>query len=202
MENGEYSDRRWVEMQDSMKAGRAALDRMFDESLEKKAGVLKKRAEQLARAEKKVEEGALLEVVEFMLAHEKHAIELRHIREVYPLLEITPLPRTPSFVMGIINVRGQIMSVVDVKKFFDLPDKGLTDLNQVIILKNEEMEFGILADKILGVRSIPVEFVQPPPAAFRNIRVEYLKGVTNEPLVILDGAKILGDKKIIVHEEV
>ncbi len=203
MENGEiYDDARWVEMQDSMKIGRAALDRMFDESPEEKAGILKERAAALAKTEKRIEDGAFLEVVEFMLAHEKYAIELTHIREVYPLIEITSLPRTPSFVMGIINVRGQILSVIDVKKFFDLPAKGLTNLNQVIILKNDEMEFGILADMILGVRLIPVEIVQPQPAAFRDVRVEYLKGVTNEPLVILDGARILGDKKIIVHEDV
>lgn len=192
----------WLRIQDSMKAGITALEKIFEESPEKKAKTLKQRAEDLAKGGVEVEEGKKsLDVVEFLLAHEKYAIELRHIREVYPLTDITPLPCTPSFVAGIINVRGQIMSVVDIKKFFDLPDTGFSDLNHVIILKNEDMEFGILADRILGVSSLPEDDVQPPPPAFKDVRAEYLKGVTKDPLIILDGGRILGDKKIVVHEE-
>ena len=83
-----------------------------------KKEILKARARALAR-----ESGAgtvvqTIEVIEFLLAYERYAMELDHVREVFPLKEITPLPGTPPFVLGIINVRGQIVSVVDLKKFF------------------------------------------------------------------------------------
>jgi purine-binding chemotaxis protein CheW len=112
------------------------------------------------------------------------------------------MPCAPPFVLGIINVRGQILSVIDIKKFFDLPEKGLTDLNKVIILHSDSTEFGILADVILGVRSVSLSELQPSLPTLTGIRQEYLKGVTKERLVILDAAKLLCDKRIIIHEEV
>lgn len=143
-----------------------------------------------------------IEVVEFQLAHEKYAIESNYISEVYPLKELTPLPCTPKFVAGIINVRGKIISVIDIKKFFDLPEKGITDLNKVIIIHNVLMEFGILADAVLGASQIPLLDIQISLPMLTGICTEYLRGVTPEQLVILDAEKILSDKKIIVDEDV
>jgi purine-binding chemotaxis protein CheW len=168
--------------------------------LEGKARVLKERARALAKQSKGIEgEGAYLEVVEFMLAHERYALELTHISEVYPLKELTPLPGTPDFVLGIINVRGQILSIVDIKKFFELPEKELTNLNQVIILQSEEMEFGILADEILGTRSIPASAIQTSLPTLTGIREKYLKGVIGDGVVILDGEKILSDDSLLIR---
>ena len=169
-------------------------------SSKEKAMTLRERAKALAREPVGAEEDEeYLEVAEFMLAHERYALELTHIREVYPLKELTPLPGTPDFVLGIINVRGQILSIIDIKRFFDLPEKGLTNLNQVIILQSDEMEFGILADEILGTRSIPASTIQTSLPTLTGIRAEYLKGVTGDRVVILDGEKILSDEKIVVQ---
>lgn len=165
--------------------------------------ILRERAKALAlEPDKKEAAQQRIEVLEFLLAYEKYGIESSYVREVYPLKELTPLPGTPPFVVGIINVRGQIVSVIDIKKFFDLPEKGLTDLNKVIILRNEEMEFGILADLILGVSSVSLSDMQPTLPTLTGIREEYLKGITGERLVILDAGKLLSDNKMIVHEEV
>ena len=112
------------------------------------------------------------------------------------------MPCTPPFVLGIINVRGQILSVIDLKKFFDLPEKGLTDLNKVIIVKGDSMQLGILADVILGYRTISLQDVQSPLPTLTGIREEYLRGVTSERLVVLDVGSILSDKNIVIHEEV
>ena len=169
-------------------------------SSKEKARTLKERAKALAREPKGIEEDeSHLEVVEFMLAHERYALELTHIREVYPLKELTPLPGTPDFVLGIINVRGQILSIVDIKRFFDLPEKVLTNLNQVIILQSDEMEFGILADEILGTRLIPASAIQASLPTLTGIRAEYLKGVTGDRVVILNGEKIVLDEKMVVQ---
>jgi purine-binding chemotaxis protein CheW len=170
---------------------------------EERRKVLKARAKALAQEPKK--EGLAfkeqVEIVEFLLAYERYGIELRFVREVYPLKDLTPLPVTPPFVLGMINVRGQILSVIDIKRFFDLPEKGLTDLNKVIILHNDGMEFGILADVIIGANRIPLSDIQTSLPTLVGIREEYLKGVTRERLVILDAEKLLRDKRLIVQEE-
>lgn len=168
-----------------------------------KEKILKARATALAQQqEEKDANDEYLEVVEFLLSHEKYGIESSYVREVYLLKELTPLPCTPQFVSGIINVRGQILSVIDIRKFFELPEKGLTDLNRVIIIHNNKIEFGILADVVLGARSIPFRGIQPSLPTLTGIRAEYLRGITSERLVILDAEKILSDRKLIVHEEI
>lgn len=92
------------------------------------------------------------------------------MREVYPIKELTPLPCTPSFVLGIINVRGQILTVIDLRRFFDLPIKGLTDLNKVIVIEHHEGELGVLADAILGVRSLCSSEIRPAPSTLTGVR--------------------------------
>lgn len=165
--------------------------------------ILRERARALAReGPKTAQSEARLQVVEFLLAHERYAIEAHYIREVYPVREFTALPCTPPFVLGIINVRGQIVSIIDLRKFFDLPRQGLTDLNRAIILRQHEMEFAVLADAIVGVRFVPLDEVQPSLPTLTGIRAEYLKGVCRDGMVILDGGKILSDRKIIVEENV
>ena len=144
----------------------------------------------------------MLEVLEFRLAQERYALEDRWVQEVCPLKELTPLPCTPPFVLGIVNVRGRILPVLDLKKFFDLPEQGLTDLHRIILVRGNDLELGLLADVIVGVRSIPADSLQPSLPTLTGIRGEYLKGVTAERLVVLDLARILADPKIIVHEEV
>ncbi|MGE0680210.1 MAG: chemotaxis protein CheW [Candidatus Binatia bacterium] len=192
----------WQAIHRRMDLVRIALEQGFTLTVEDKKKILRARAKALAHEPEASQEGReQLEVVEFCLAYERYAIELSYVREVYPLKELTLLPDTPAFLAGIINVRGQIVSVVDLKKFFTLPEKGLTDLNKVIIVNNGHIEFGLLVDAVAGVRRIPVLEVQPPLPTLTGIHREYLRGVTSRHLVILDAAKILADSKIIVREE-
>lgn len=201
-QDGQRSTIEWSEIQRRIELGREILEKVFEPSPEEKGNILKARARALAREAEKIEEaGKCLEVVGFLLAHEKYALELTHIREVYPLKDLTPLPGTPAFVLGIINVRGQILSIIDLKKLFELPEQRLTDLSQIIILHSDEMEFGILADEILDVQSIPLKDIQAPLPTLTGTRVKYLKGVTAEPVVVLNGEKILSDESIVVHKE-
>ncbi len=165
--------------------------------------ILRARAEILARvSEESAPEGERLEIVEFLLASEHYAIESAYIGEVYPLKDLTPLPCTPAFVLGVINLRGKILSVIDLHRFFDLPEKGLSDLNKVIILRNDYMEFGILADAIITARWISRAALLSSLPTLTDVRADYLKGVTEDRLVVLDGGKILSDRGVVVHEEV
>jgi purine-binding chemotaxis protein CheW len=172
-------------------------------SPERQKRILKERARALARAPQDQAAAAeSIEIVEFLLADERYGLESSYVREVYPMKELAPIPCVPLFVLGVINAHGEIVSVIDLKKFFDLPEKGLTDLNKVIILHSDRMTFGVLADAILGVRNIPVRALQPTLPTLTGIRGEYLKGVTQERLVILDAARLLSDEKIVVNETV
>lgn len=182
--------------------GSAGAERSWTPEPEKAQRILKARAQMLAREPDKPSPGDMLEIVEFRLAEETYGIESRHVREVYPLADLTPLPCTPPFVLGIINLRGEILSVIDIKRFFDLPEKGLTDLNKVIVLRSDRMLFGILADAILGMRTIPLSTVQPSLPTLTGIREKYLRGVTAERTVLLDAEKLLMDDGIIVREQV
>ena len=193
----------WSDIHRRLEIGREAIERGFEPTPEEKKRILKDRAESLAsQPEEEKEPDKYLKIVDFLLAHETYAIETEYIREVYPLKELIPLPGTPPFVLGIINVRGKILSIIDIKKFFELPEKGITDLNKVIIIHADEMEIGILADIVLGVRSVPLKDIQPSLPTLTGIREEYLKGVTRERLVVLDARKLLLDRNIIVHEDV
>jgi len=165
--------------------------------------ILRARAQALARPPEQAPAAeTLLEVLEFRLAQERYAVETRHVHEVVPLKDLTPLPCTPPFVLGIVNVRGRITPVIDIKKFFDLPDQGLTDLHRIIRVRGNDLELGLLAEVIVGVRTIPVDSLQPSLPTLTGIRADYLKGVTAERLVVLDLDRVLADPKIIVHEEV
>lgn len=168
---------------------------------EESIAILHARARDLAQAPPLENEGEQVEILLFRLAYETYGIETRFVREVYPMKELTPLPGVPAFVAGIVNVRGQVLSVIDLKQFFELP-QGLSDLNKVIILSNGDMEFGILADAIVEVRNIVRSEIQLGLPTLTGIREQYLKGVTAELFIVLDAIKLLRDSKIVVHEEV
>ncbi|MFH0976464.1 MAG: chemotaxis protein CheW [Spirochaetota bacterium] len=189
----------WTNVHARVREMEAGLESNFKLPPEKIKEQLKKRA--LALAAEKSSESCVEEsirVVEFLLAGERYGIETAFLKEVYPLRDITPLPGIPAFVLGIINVRGQILSVIDIKKFFKMPDKGLSDLNKVIIAQKKGMELGILADAIMGEREVKVFDLQTTMPAFTGIRAEYLRGVTQDRFIILDMEHILDDPNIIV----
>ncbi len=165
--------------------------------------ILRARAQALARPPSPVPApSTMLELLEFRLASERYALETRHVQDVHPLRELTPLPCTPPFVLGIVNIRGRILPVLDLKKFFELPEQGLTDLHRIILVRGNDLELGLLADVIVGVRRVAADSLQPPLPTLIGIRADYLKGIGEERLVVLDLDRILSDPKIIVHEEV
>jgi purine-binding chemotaxis protein CheW len=193
----------WREIERRMALSRVAIDRIWAPTDEDSQRILIERARTLAQEAVPAESAdASIEVIEFSLAHERYAIASEYVRGVDPLDDFTPLPCTPLFVLGIVNVRGEILSVIDLKKFFDLPAHGLTDLNKVIVLESAEMVFGIVADAITGVRRIKRADIQSSLPTLTGIREDYLLGVSTERVVILDAEKLLTDGKLVVQEQV
>lgn len=169
--------------------------------IDDKTEILKARAKALGRAPESADaSGERVEVLEFVLAYERYGIESRFVREVYPLKAVTPVPCTPPFVLGIINVRGRILSVIDIKKFFDLPEQGLAELSQAVIVSDDGMEFAILADSIAGFRFVSIGDILPSLPTLTGIRQDYLKGITKDRMVILDARKLLSEKTLVVNE--
>ena len=165
--------------------------------------LLKMRAVSMAiEPEQKRDSSTIIEIIEFTLAAESYGIESAFVREVCILKDFTPLPGIPSFILGIVNVHGQLLPVIDLKIFFNLPEKGLGELNKVIILCDDQMEFGILADEVNGTKAIYREEILPVPLTITGIGEKYLKGVTKDRLIILSAKNLLSDKKIVVNEEV
>jgi purine-binding chemotaxis protein CheW len=193
----------WHEVKRRLEEARVATGHVTAPDAETTKRILETRALALGRKPSSDERiDAQLEVVEFVLAEEHYAVESRQVRDVYPLEQLTPVPCTPAFVRGIVNLHGEIVSVIDLKRFFDLPDKGLTDLNKIIVLESVSMCFGILADLIVGVHFVPVADIQASLPTLTGIREDYLKGVTPARLVILDAEALLADPNIVVHEQI
>lgn len=193
----------WDSVHRRLAAAQAALEREFEPTPAARAAILRQRARVMAQEPPcEAEAGNTLELIEFVLAHERYAVESAYVREVYPLKELAPLPCVPSFVLGITNLRGQIVSVIDLKRFFDLPESGLTDLNKVILLSDAGMEFGILADQIVGVCWLAKSELQPVLPTLTGIRADYLKGVTAARLAVLDADRLIHDGNLVVNEEV
>ncbi|NQU51109.1 MAG: chemotaxis protein CheW [Bacteroidetes bacterium] len=165
--------------------------------------ILKERAKILQKTINETEvAGEQIEVLEFLLSEEKYAIDSTYISEVIRIADLTPLPCTPSFILGIINKRGQILSVVDIKKFFNLPEKGITNLNRVIVVKHNEIEIGILTDEIIGNTTVNIQSLQKELPALNKIANNYVMGISKERLIVLDIKEMLLDEKIIINEEI
>jgi purine-binding chemotaxis protein CheW len=140
-----------------------------------------------------------LELVVFTVAGEHYGIASAHVREVYPLKALSPLPGVPPFLRGIANLRGRIVAVVDIRKFFDLPDSGLSDLNKLVVLTNDTMVFAILADTIQGMRRLPRGELQPPVAGAAGRYSEYVQGVSSDRLVVLAAHRLLADPRLTIE---
>jgi purine-binding chemotaxis protein CheW len=169
-----------------------------DNSSNPRATILADRAWQLARQTAVSRPEDTLTLIEFLMAGETYALSLGQIRGIHPLTAITVIPGVPDFIRGIINLRGEIISVVDLKMFFGLANGEIVKSRQVIILSSHEMEFGIIADHILGIRDLPECHLHTSMATLSGARADYIKGVTADGTVVLDDVKLLTDKKMCI----
>ena len=172
-----------------------------DKKYDKKT-LLKMRAGQLAKDLRGTEiDEEVIHVVQFMLSDEKYAIEADYITEVYPLKNLKKITCTPPHITGVINFHGQILPVVNLKVVMDLPSTEIGNRAVVLILMSEEMEFGVLADYLIGNNHIPISKIQTSISTLSDVQEEYFKGITTDDTVILNGLKILSDSNLIVNDK-
>jgi len=177
----------------------AGISGHLDQSPEEVRRILEVRARKVAQAPAKPDESKHLEILGFVLAGETYAIETRYVREVCRLKDLTALPGTPPFLAGVMNLRGQILAIIDLRKVFEFPDRGLTELNRVIVLRGDGNELGLLADTIEGVRLLATAALQDCLPTLTGVREKFLKGVTGRMLVVLDGGRLLEDPSLKVN---
>lgn len=164
--------------------------------------VLEARARALARPPAPARPaGAGVEVVFFALGTERYAVEARFVREVARVADLAPVPGLPDFVMGVANLRGEILAVMDLRRILGVPAAGLTDLARLVVLGADRPEFGILADSVSEVATLRADEILEPPASVAGVGREFLKGVTREALIVLDGAVLLRDPRLFVGAE-
>jgi len=162
--------------------------------------ILFERAKDLARPMKAGDDrGEDLEVLEFYLSGERYAIEMEYVSEVSLLRHLTILPGTPDFILGIISIRGRVVSVTDLRVFFSLPRKGLSDYNKIIVLSDKSMEFAILADQVQGVSRQNVNKMQPSPESVKGIGKEFVQGIFPGTLIFVDAKAVLSDPRLVVN---
>ncbi len=143
-----------------------------------------------------------LEALSFLLAHETYLIPAEHILGITFFRGLTLIPCTPSFVLGVMNWHGKIVSVLDLKKFFHLPETEIMDLSRVILLTCQGLELGVLVDRIAGICSVRSAEIQKLLDSREGVSSEYIIGLDLEQRILLNVEKLFSDRKMIVHEEV
>jgi purine-binding chemotaxis protein CheW len=191
----------WQQVRERLARAAAATEQALHPSPERAGQVLAERARVLARVPAGAASAAdLLEVVLFTLGNERYALETRFVREVIRLTDLTPLPGAPDFLAGVTNLRGQILAVIDLRKFFGVAPRGLTDLTRVVVLGGDRAEFGVLADAVAEVATLRPDQVLEAPAAVAGVAREYLRGVTADALLVLAGPALLQDSRLLIDQ--
>lgn len=192
---------RWATLHKRLAEFEQRLLEGFDISPAERAARLQERSRQWAGVEDEHAAHDEFEVLRFGISGELYAIGSEHVAQVLPLSQYTPLPNTPPYVLGIVSVRGRIVSVLDLRVLFELPVDGLSERNFLLILQSADMEFGLLIDQVQGIGLIRHKALQKEVANLSGVRARYLLGVTCEQCTVLDGSRLLGDPNLCVKDE-
>jgi len=146
-------------------------------------------AEALLGAEEGEDEGAAekTELLGFMISDEEYALDILEIKEIIRLQTITPVPRTPDYLKGIITLRGVIVPIFDLRRRLGLKEREHGSLTRIVVVYRGEEYAGLIVDSITQVMRIGAEQIEPPPTTIGVVEAEFIRGVTRhqERLVIL-----------------
>lgn len=138
-----------------------------------------------------------VEVVEFLLGDSAFAFELEQLTEVCQLTGVTWIPGAPEFVLGVINLRGQILPVIDLKTFLGIEQGGVRVFNKALIFRKGKLVVGFIADEVIGARKVPLSQLQHDVTTFCGAGSEYFRAVATDRLILLDGRKIMSDRRLV-----
>jgi purine-binding chemotaxis protein CheW len=132
-------------------------------------------------------EGDLNQLISFLVGDEEYGLDILRVKEVIRLREITRLPRAPSFVKGIINLRGDVIPIIDLRNKFGLEHQQYSAMTRVIVVDVDGRLVGMVVDAASQVVRVPADQIDPPPPIAGGLSVEFIKGVgkLEERLIIL-----------------
>ena len=130
----------------------------------------------------------------FNIDSEEYGLEISFVKEIIEIVPITPVPESPEFVEGIINLRGDIIGVLDVRKRFSKNPKPYDEQTCIIVVEHEDYALGLIVDSVNEVMTIDGESISPPPSAKLNHHNQYIRNigqVENGVVLLLDLEKLL-----------
>jgi purine-binding chemotaxis protein CheW len=142
-----------------------------------------------------------LDVVEFRLGPEHYGLALTCIREITPHATPVCIPGTPAWVAGLVNVRGEVLVVLDLARLFELPLNNHEAPRRIMVLAAADFVVGVQTDEILGTRRLTSAQLKPPFPSVGGLRTEWIRGITSEGVTILDGDRLLASESILVQHE-
>lgn len=144
-----------------------------------------------------------LQLVVFRLDKEEYGLPITKVQEINRLVPITKLPQTPSFMEGIINLRGRIIPVIDLRKRFSLAAAAYEEETRIIIVEVNSQTVGIIVDAVTEVVRLSANSIEPPPPSF-ILDAQYIEGVgklDDRLLILLNIDRILTDQETIVLKQ-
>jgi len=138
------------------------------------------------------------QIVVFQLAEQNYGVDIAGVYEIIRMENITRVPRAPSFVEGVINLRGRIIPVIDLRKRFGMPAAEHTRASRIVIVEMGGTTVGMVVDAVLEVLRIPASSIEPPPPVIHGIEAAYLRGIAlwdDRLIILLNLERILYDKE-------
>lgn len=136
-----------------------------------------------------------IQLVVFKLGREEYGVSILQVQEIKRMMDITRVPHSPDFIKGVINLRGSVLPVIDLKKRLDLPPADYTDDTRIIIVKVDELVVGLIVDAVSEVSTISSGNIEPPAMVASGVSAQYLQGVGKQDdklLILLNLPAIVG----------
>jgi purine-binding chemotaxis protein CheW len=133
----------------------------------------------------------------FLLGKEEYGIEIRCVTEIIGILSITGVPDMPVFIRGVINLRGKVIPVMDVRLRFNLEERQYDERTCIVVINIDEQVVGLIVDRVLEVLDIPKSEVEPPPKASKPDNGRFVQGMGK----VGDKGKILLDAQQLINYE-
>ncbi|MCK6262683.1 MULTISPECIES: chemotaxis protein CheW [Vibrio] len=140
----------------------------------------------------------VLQWVTFQLEEETYGINVMQVREVLRYTEIAPVPGAPDYVLGIINLRGNVVTVIDTRSRFGLMEGEITDNTRIIVIESERQVIGILVDSVAEVVYLRSSEIDTTPSVGTDESAKFIQGVSNRDgklLILVDLNKLLSDEE-------
>ncbi|MFV0420710.1 chemotaxis protein CheW [Oleidesulfovibrio sp.] len=143
----------------------------------------------------------LLQLVTFSIGEEEFGVEILKVQEIIRTMEITKVPRAPEFVEGVINLRGKVIPIIDLRRRFGLDSKTHDKHTRIIVIEINNMIVGFIVDSVSEVLRIPAGTVEPPPPVVAGMESDYISGVgklQDRLLILLDLDRLLSQEDMSV----